>query len=98
MVVAPGSLLSGDMMAVGHLFWLVRSAGKNHVGVAGVLLLVPFKTYESSSSGGWSASTRLIWPLATRTTGRSLQRSECNFFFFLGYLCKCWDENHHKFI
>jgi hypothetical protein len=50
-VEALGSLLSGDAMAPGHLARPVRSAGKKHVGVAGMLLLVPFKTFEESSSG-----------------------------------------------
>jgi hypothetical protein len=71
-VEAPDSLLSGDAMAPGHLVRPVRSAGKKHVGVAGMLLLVPFKTFEESSSGGWSASTRLFRPPAMRMTGRSL--------------------------
>lgn len=98
MVVAPGSLLSGDAMAIGHLSRPGRSAGKRHVSVVGVLLLVPFKAFESSSSGGWSASTRLFRPLVLRTTGRSLRRPECNFLLFLGCLCKCWGVNHQKFL
>jgi hypothetical protein len=51
-VEAPVSLLSGDAMAVGHLVRPMHLAGKKHVGVAGTLLLVPFKTFEDSSSGG----------------------------------------------
>jgi hypothetical protein len=31
--------------------------GKKHVGAVDMLLLVPFKTFEDPSSGGWSAST-----------------------------------------
>jgi hypothetical protein len=45
--------LYGDVMIAGHLARLVCSTGKKHVGAAGMLLLVPFKTFEDSSSGGW---------------------------------------------
>jgi hypothetical protein len=56
--------------------------------------LVPFLIFEASSSGGWSASTRLIWSPATRNTGRNLQGSKCNFLIFQGYLCKCCVVNY----
>jgi hypothetical protein len=56
-VEAPDSLLFGVQMAAGHLIRPVRSASKNHVGVADMLLLVSFKIFEDPSSGGWSAST-----------------------------------------
>jgi hypothetical protein len=56
-VMASGPQLSGDAMAFGHLFRPVSSTGKKHVGAADMLLLVPFKTFEDPSSGGWSAST-----------------------------------------
>jgi hypothetical protein len=56
-VVAPGSLLFGDAMTAGHLVRPVRSTGKKHVGIAGMLLLVPFKTFKDASSGRWPAST-----------------------------------------
>jgi hypothetical protein len=97
-VEASGSLLSGDAMAAGHLVRPARSAGKKHVGATGVLLLVPFKTFEDSSSGGWSASTPLFQPPALRMTGRSLQRSECNFLFFRGCRCKRWVVNHQEYL
>ena len=42
-VEAPGSQLSGDAMAAGHLVRPVRSASKKHVGVAGMLLLCRLK-------------------------------------------------------
>jgi hypothetical protein len=87
-VEAPGSQLSEDVMAAGHLVRPACSAGKKHVGAAGMLLLVPFKTFEDSSSGGWSASTRLFWPPAMRMTGRSLHGPECYFLFFRGCRCK----------
>ena len=51
MVVAPGFLWSGDVRAIGLLFWHVRSAGKKHVSDTGVLLLMPFKTFESFVEG-----------------------------------------------
>jgi hypothetical protein len=81
-VETSGSLLSDVEMAASHLVSPVRSAGKKHVGVAGMLLLVPFKTFENPLSEGWSASTRLFRPPAMRMTGRSLQGPECNFLFF----------------
>jgi hypothetical protein len=71
-VETSGSLLSDVEMAASHLVSPVRSAGKKHVGVAGMLLLVPFKTFENPLSEGWSASTRLFRPPAMRMTGRSL--------------------------
>jgi hypothetical protein len=95
---APGSLLSGDAMAAGHLVRPVRSAGKKHVGVAGMLLLVPFKTFEESSLGGWSASTRLFRPPTMRMTGISLQGPKCNFLFFRGCRCKRWVVNLQKYL
>jgi hypothetical protein len=60
LVVAPGSLFSGNVMATGHVPRPARSATKKHVGYAVVLLLVPLLIFEASSSGGWSVSTRLI--------------------------------------
>jgi hypothetical protein len=38
-------------MAAGHLVRPVRSVGKKHVGATGMLLLVPFKTFEDSFEG-----------------------------------------------
>jgi hypothetical protein len=49
---------SGDAMASSHLVRSARSASKVRAGVAGVPLWVPLKNCVSSS-GGWSASTRL---------------------------------------
>ena len=98
MVVAPGFLWSGDVRVIGLLFWHVRSVGKKNVSDTGVLLLMPFKTFKSSSSEGWSASTRLFRPPATRMTGKSLQRLECNFLFSQGCLCKSGVVNHQKYL
>jgi len=81
MVVAPGFLWSGDVRVIGLLFWHAHSAGKKHVSDTGVLLLMPFKTFESSSSEGWSASTRLFRPPATRMTGKTYKDWNVIFFF-----------------
>jgi hypothetical protein len=97
MVVASGPQLSDDVMASGHLFRPVRSTGTKHVGAADMLLLVPSKISEDPSSGGWSASTRLFRLPATRMTGRSLQRSECNLPFFRG-CCKRWVVNYQNYL
>ncbi|CAN6217767.1 unnamed protein product [Urochloa humidicola] len=95
MLVASDFLKSGDAMAFGHLFRPVRSTERMHTSAAGVLLLVPWKTFQSSSSGGWPASARQLRPLVTRTTGDRLQGPECNFLFSQGCLCK-WDVNYQK--
>ena len=76
-------------MADGDLVRSVRSAGQKHVGAASMMLLVPSKTFEVSSSEGWSASTRLFRPSAMRMTRRSLQEPECNFLFLQRCRCKC---------
>lgn len=49
-------LLSGDVMASGHLFRPECSTTTKHIGVSDVLLLVPMKTSDILSSGGRSAS------------------------------------------
>jgi hypothetical protein len=95
--VASDIRFSGDAMAFGHLVRPARSASKVCVGVADVPLWVPLK-FCVSSSGGWSASTGLSRPSATRTTGRSLQGCGCNFHIFQGCLCKCWNVNHHNYV
>jgi hypothetical protein len=77
-------LLSGDVMAFGHLLRPERSTTSKHIGVSDVILLMPMKTFDVPSSGGWSASMSLLRPSATRTTGRILQGHECNLHFFKG--------------
>ena len=84
---------SGNVMAFDHLVRHARSASKVCVGIAGVPLWVPLKICVFSS-GGWSASTRLFRPSATRTSGRSLQGRGCIFCICQGCLCKCWNVNH----
>ena len=88
---------SGDVMAFGHLVRPARSASKLCVGIAGVPLWVPLKICVFSS-GGWSASTRLFRPSATRTSGRSLQGRGCIFCICQGCLCKRWNVNHHNYV
>jgi hypothetical protein len=46
LVEAPNPLLSGDVMATGHLDRSVRSAVIRHVGTSDVLLMVPLKTSD----------------------------------------------------
>ncbi|CAN6247668.1 unnamed protein product [Urochloa humidicola] len=94
---APDFLFSGEVMAPRYLARLGRSTGKKHGGVASMLLMVPLKISEDSSSGGRSASTHQFRPLAMKITGRCLQGSECNFISFQGCLCK-WDVNHQKYL
>jgi hypothetical protein len=55
-IEAPDPLLCGDVLAVGHLAWLVRSVIIWHVSVPNVLLMVPLKSSDVLSSGRWSAS------------------------------------------
>ena len=76
---------TGDVMDFGHLVRPARSASKVCVGIAGVPLWVPLKICVFSS-GGWSASTRLFRPSATRTSGRSLQGRGCIFCICQGCL------------
>lgn len=86
---------SDDVIAVGHLVRPARSASKMRVGVAGALLWVPFKICVSSS-GGWSAATRLSG--RRRRVGVSLQGFGCNFHVSQRYLCKCWNVNHKNYV
>jgi hypothetical protein len=54
---ASDHLLSGDVMAAGHLARPVRSTVTRRVGVSDVLLMVPLKAWFPSSER-WSASWR----------------------------------------
>ena len=82
---ASDTWFSGNVMAFDHLVRHARSASKVCVGIAGVPLWVPLKICVFSS-GGWSASTRLFRPSATRTSGRSLQGRGCIFCICQGCL------------
>ena len=88
---------SGDVMAFGHLVRPARSASKLCVSIAGVPLWVPLKICVFSS-GGWSASTRLFRPSATRTSGKNLQGCGCIFCISQGCLCKRWNVNHQNYV
>lgn len=68
MVVAPSFLWSGNVRVVGLLPWPMHSAGKKHVSHAGVLLLMPFKTFKSSSSKRMVSFNVTVPPPATRMT------------------------------
>jgi hypothetical protein len=98
MVEVSDPSLSDDVMASGHFFRPERSTTTMHIGVFDVLLSVPMKIFNVSSSGGWSASMSLLPPSATRTTGRVLQGLECNLYFFQGRLCKMWDVNYLNYM
>ena len=95
---APDTLFSGEAMATSHLARPGRSATIRHIGIPDVLLLVPLKTFDDLSSGGWSASKRLFRLLPTRTTGSVLQGPGCTFSFFQSCLCKIWDVNCQNYM
>lgn len=50
----------------------VWSTDKNHVDDAGMLLLVPFKTFEDFSLQGWSASVTLTPTIRPEKTRKDL--------------------------
>jgi hypothetical protein len=97
-IEASDPLLSGDVLAVGHLAWLVRSAIIWHVGVPNVLLMVPLKSSDVLRREGGRLHGQQLRPSATGTTGRNLQGLSCILFYFQGSLCKLWDVNYQKFL
>jgi hypothetical protein len=92
-IEAPDPLLCDDVLAVGHLARLVRSAIIWHVGVPNVLLMVPLKISDVLRRESGQLHGRQLRPSATGTTGRNLQGLGCNLFYFQGCLCKLWDVN-----
>jgi hypothetical protein len=97
-IEAPDPLLCGDVLAVGHLAWLVRSVIIWHVGVPNVLLMVPLKISNVLRREGGRLHGWQLRPSATGTTGRNLQGLGCNLFYFQGCLCKLWDVNYQKLL
>jgi hypothetical protein len=93
LLVASDSFFTGDAMVVGHLARPARSTTSQHVGLFGMLLLVPLQNSEATSSGGWSASRCFLRPLVTKMTESFLQGHGCNFLFFQGCSCKMIDVN-----
>ena len=97
-IEAPDPLLSGDVMAFGHLIRPVHSALIGHVGVPNVLFMVPLKISYILHREGGRLHGRQLRPSATGTTGRILQGLSCNLFYFQSCLCKLWDVNYQNFI
>ncbi|OQU84992.1 hypothetical protein SORBI_3004G154466 [Sorghum bicolor] len=69
--IVSGLFYTGEEMVVDHLARPIRSTTTRHVGFPDVLSLMPLQNFEAASSGRWSASERLLRPLATRATGSS---------------------------
>jgi hypothetical protein len=97
-IEASDPLLSGDVLAVGHLDWLVRSAIIWHVGVPNVLLMVSLKISDVLRREGGRLHGRQLRPSATGMIGTNLQGLGCNLFYFQGCLCKLRDVNYEKLL
>jgi hypothetical protein len=64
-IEVPDPLLSGDVLVVGHLAWLVRLAIIWHISVPYVLLMVPLKSSDVLRWEGGQLHGRQLRPSAT---------------------------------
>ena len=101
MLAATTPMSSGGVMINGHVLRLVRSTALRYVDVV-MLLVVPFKNLEVSSSGRALASScnlgvHLLLPLV-RWLRRRLYGLICNFLFIQGCLCKSCIVNLYSYM
>ena len=86
---APDPLLSGDVMAFGHLIRPVHSALIGHVGVPNVLFMVPLKISYILRREGGRLHGRQLRPSATGQPGGSYKDLVVICFIFKVVFVSC---------